>query len=279
MAAPERAAVPVKVRVGEVSTAAYAAVFGRLGLALELGWLPLLIMLAVDLVPGVVESFAPPPADVTGPPVRVTDIVGLVASILCLNAFAVRWYQALLLADARAVPRRLFIAAWTRFIAYTLLFSVPTIGPAIALAVSGASLGADDPASMLAGAGAVLSIVAALATMRLSLVWPAAADGAAMGWRDAWRRMRGNTLRLAATTLLVSLPIFVTVGFALILVLTAAHVKIDPLPPHPPLGVVLLIGVADTTLQFLLAALGAAILVEFYRRLVRDAPAERSGEQ
>ena len=101
----------------------------------------------------------------------------------------------------------------------------------------------------------------------------------AVGWRDAWRRMRGNTLRLAATTLLVSVPIFVAVGFALILVLTAAHVKIDPLPPHPPLGVVLLIGVVDTTLQFLLVALGAAILVEFYRRLVRDAPADRSRDQ
>jgi len=279
MAVPERAAAQVKVRVGEVATAAYAAVFGRLGLALELGWLPLLVMLAVEIVPGVVESFSPGPADATALPFTVEDLVEIVAALLCLNAFAVRWYQALLFSNGRALPRHLFAAAWARFIGYTVLFSMPTIGPAAALVISGAASAADDATRMLAGTAALLCIAVALGVLRLALVWPAAACGAPMGWRKAWRQMRGNTWRLAAVTLLVYVPVFVTVGFALSVILTAAHFNIEQLPSYPPLGLVLLGGVVDTMLQFLLTALGAAILAEFYRRLVPDAQADRSRDQ
>ncbi|HEX9490451.1 MAG TPA: hypothetical protein VF930_09205 [Stellaceae bacterium] len=279
MAVPERAPVQVKVRIGEVATAAYAAVFGRLGLALELGWLPLLIMLAVELVPGVVESFSPAPADATAPPFTVEDLVEILATLLCLSAFAVRWYQALLFSSGRARPRHLFAAAWARFIGYTALFSLPTTGPAAALVIFGALSAADDATRMLVGAAAALNIAAALGVLRLSLVWPAAAYGAPMGWREAWRQMRGNTWRLAAVALLVYVPVFVTVGFALSVILTAAHFDIEQLPSRPPLGLVLLGGVVYTVLQFLLMALGAAILAEFYRRLVLHAPADRSRDQ
>jgi hypothetical protein len=279
MAVPERAPAQVKVRVGEVATAAYATVFGRLGLALELGWLPLLIVLAVELVPGVVASFSPAPADATAPPFTVEDLAETLAALLCLSAFAVRWYQALLFASGRTRPRRLFAVAWARFIGYTALFSPPTIVPATALVVFGASSAADNATRLLAGAAAALIIAATLGVLRLSLVWPAAAYGAPMGWREAWRQMRGNTWRLAAVALLVYVPVFVTVGFALSVVLTAAGFNIEQLPPHPPLGLVLLGGVIDTVLQFLLMALGATILAEFYRRLVLDVPADRSRDQ
>jgi hypothetical protein len=279
MAVPERAAAPVKVRVGEVATAAYAAVFGRLGLALELGWLPLLIMLAVELVPGVVESFSAAPADATAPPFTVEDLVEIVAALFCLNAFAVRWYQAVLFAPGRALPRRLFAAAWARFIGYTVLFSLPTVGPAAALIISGAPSVAEDSARMLVGVAGLLSIATMLGVLRLSLAWPAAAYGAPLGWREAWRQMRGNTWRLAAATLLVYVPVFVTVGFVLSVILSAAHVNIEELPARPPLGLVLLGGVVYTVLMFLLIALWATVLAEFYRRLVLTAPAERSRDR
>src|SRR5689334_4023971 len=135
MASPERATAPVKIRVGEVAAVAYRLVLARRGLALDLGWLPLLVMLAVQLVPGVIESLRPAPADAASPVVRIEDIAGIVASLLCLNAFAVRWYQALLMPGAGTPPRRLFLVAWARFIFYTVVFSLPAVASAIGLAV------------------------------------------------------------------------------------------------------------------------------------------------
>lgn len=277
MALPERAAAQVKVQVGEVAAIAYGAVFRRLGFLLEIGWLPLLVLLAAQLVPGVVESLSPEPADATVPLVAVADLVQVVAALLCLNAFAVRWYQALLFSNGRALPRRLFIGAWLRFIGYTVLFSVPTAALAVALVIFGAA-SADDAARMLVAAAALLNLALTLGVLRLSLIWPAAAQGAPMGWREAWQRMRGNTWRLVAATLLVSAPLLVTVLFVLSVILAAAHVEPEQLS-HPPLGLVLLGGVVQTVLAFIFVALGATVLAEFHRRIVRNAPADRSGDQ
>jgi hypothetical protein len=278
MALPGHAAAQVKVRVGEVATIAYAAVFGRLGLALELGWLPLLIMLATELVPGVIESLTPAPADAAAPSFSITDVVQIVAGLLCLNAFAVRWYHALLFSNGRTLSRRLFVGAWARFIGYTLLFSLLTAGPTVAILVSGAPSAPDDPTRIVAGALAVLNIAISLGVLRLSLIWPAAAQGTPMGWREAWRQMRGNTWRLLAAGLVVYTPIFVTVLFVLGIILVAARVEPEQLS-HPTLGLVLLEGVVDNVLPFIFVALGAAVLVEFHRRIVRNAPADRSGDQ
>jgi hypothetical protein len=278
MAPPERATAPVKIRIGEVAATAYRLVFGRLGLALELGWLPLLVMLAAELAPDAIELLRPLPADAAAPPIRIADIIGIVAALLCLNAFAVRWYQALLqVAIAAAPPRRVFLVAWVRFILYTVIFSLPAAGSAIAFALTGASpTAADDASRLLVAAIALPSLVLALAVLRLSLVWPAAAQGFPMGWRAAWRAMRGNTWRLLAVMFVVYVPIFVTAAAALAIVLAAAHIEIEQAMAHPTLGVVLLQGVLDTLVRFIVIALGATVLVEFYRRLVLNAPAGRS---
>lgn len=275
MAVPERAASQVKVRVGEAVMAAYAAVFGRLGLALEVGWLPLLVMLAAALVPGIAEAFVPGLFSNVWPLFIAEIVVGL----LCLNAFSVRWYQAQLFPNARALPRRLFVALWMRFVGYTLLFSVPTAAPGVALFLAGASPDANDATRTLIAAVGVLGVATTLGVLRLALVWPAAAYGAPIGFREAWRRMHGNTWRLTATMLLVSVPLFITIAFALHLLLKAVNIELDALPSPPPLGLVLLMGVADTVWKFLLIALGAAVLAQFYRRLVRDMPVDRSKPQ
>src|SRR5258707_12333565 len=113
---------------------------------------------------------------------------------------------------------------------------------------------------MLGGAAAAVNIVAALGVLRLSLGWPAAAYGAPMGWREAWRQMRGNTWRLAAVALLVYVPVFVTVGFALSIIFTAAHFNIEQLSSHPPLGVVLLAGGGGPRRPFFFSAPRARVL-------------------
>ena len=279
MATPERATTPVKIPIGEVAAIAYRLVFGRLGLALALGWLPLLVMLAVELAPGLVETLRPPPTALAPLIVRSADIGVVVAALLCLNAFAVRWYESLLIPSVGALPRRLFLAAWARFILYTVVFSLPAAGLALGLAVTGASPTSGDQASRLLAAAMTLpSLVLTLAVLRLALLWPAAAQGFPLGWRQAWRAMHGNTWRLVAVMLVVYLPIFLSVGFTLGIVFTAAHVDVEQAAAHPTLGLVLLIGVIDTVLQFVFVALGATVFVEFYRRLVLNKPAGRSIE-
>ena len=277
MAPPESATAPVKIRVGEVAAIAYRMVFGRLGLALELGWLPLLVMLAAELVPDVIALLQPMPAD-AALAVRAANIAGIVAAMLCVNAFAVRWYQMLLqVASGGMPPRRLFLVAWARFILYTVVFSPPAVGPVMAFALTGGSpANADDASRLFAAAIALPSLALALVVLRLSLLWPAAAQGFPMHWGAAWRVMRGNTWRLVAVMLVVYVPIVATAGAALAILLGAAHIDIEQATANPTLGIVLLRGVLDTVVNFILIALGATVFVEFYRRLVLNAPGGRS---
>src|SRR5579872_3540642 len=116
MAALENEPPRIKVPVGEVAIAAYQTVFGRLGLVLDLGWLPLLLLLAARLGPGLLAGYFLPCGLGDRDGIGITDIVEAVAGLLCLNAFAVRWHQIMLLPRSQAVPRRLFVGAWLRFL-------------------------------------------------------------------------------------------------------------------------------------------------------------------
>src|SRR6185312_14103269 len=99
------------------------------------------------------------------------------------------------------------------------------------------------------------SLALALAVLRLSLVRPSEAQGFPVGWRAAWRAMRGNTWRLLAVMLIVYLPIFLTVGFAFGIVFHDAHLDVEQAGAYPTLSPVLLIGVIDIVVQFVLVAL------------------------
>ncbi|HEX7967433.1 MAG TPA: hypothetical protein VF502_04385 [Stellaceae bacterium] len=273
MAVPESQAARVKMPVSQVATAAYGAVFGRLGLLLELAWLPLLILLAVELVPGLVADYLWPTSPASAPGrLDVAELVETVAALLCLNAFAVRWYQATLSRGQRAPPRRLFVAAWVRFVGYGLVLYVPIMAPMTALSLWGKSSVGDEAMQLLTTAVAAVLIVALLAVARVSLVFPAVAYGAPTSLLAAWRQMRGNTWRLIAATLLVGAPVFIIVSLMLSGILGAANLKLDQLPQPPPLGLSLLSGVVEVVLNFLFIALGASITAEFYRRIVLDAP-------
>ena len=273
MVAPEREAARVKMPVGQVATAAYGAVFGRLGLFLDLAWLPLLILLAVELVPGLAAEYLWPTSPAPAPSrFGVGEFFETVAELLCLNAFAVRWYQAMLFRGQRAAPPRAFIAAWARFVGYGLALYLPIMASTAALSPWGKSSAGDDAAQMLVGAAASVIIIASLGVARVSLVFPAAAYGAPMGLSAAWRQMRGNTWRLIAATLLVCAPVFIIVSLMLSGILGAANLKLDQLPQPPPPGLFLLSGVVEVVLNFLFFALGASVTAEFYRRIVLDAP-------
>jgi hypothetical protein len=268
---------PVKIPVGEVVIAAYRSVFGRFGLALELGWLPLLVFLAGILVPDLALRYLVPPAAAAtsdAPPVfDIGDLGNLgeaAIGVFALSAFAVRWYQFMLFASPSALPFRLSLKAWLIFTGYGLAILALWTGLYLALAWPGFA-DVDEsvrPLATIVEAAAVAGLFIGLT--RLSLVFPAAAYGAPLGLAQAWQAMRGNVWRLIGINLLVAVPVVLTFSLMLSAVLAAAG--IDPTDPTVlatvPLGVILMSGVIQALTGFVVMALAASILSEFYRRVV-----------
>jgi hypothetical protein len=264
-----------KVPVDRVAAAAYRIVFGRLGRVLELAWLPMLVLLGVDLLPGLIGRYLSPgdpgAADLPG-----ANIAESVIATLCLSAFAVRWHHLVLAAD-RPLPLKRFMVVWARFLGYSLLFFLATAGAAagasaaldaISAFLDDQTLGGAVRQDVSAAVVAVVALVLSLVLVRCSLIFPAVVIGQPLGLVGAWRRMRGNTWRFIAAALLVTAPIMLLVAVILELILAGAHLQLPEALDNRPLGLSLLDGVLDVVLEFLFVALGATVLADFYRRLV-----------
>jgi len=256
----------VTVPIAEVAAEAYRAVFGRLGFLLDLAWLPLLIMLAAALLPGYLRfylgwnAFPHWNGDAVG--FNVEDLIQALAGLLCLNAFAVRWHQAMLFAGERSAPSGLFVGAWLRFLLYTLLLYLVSAGLVAALLLADA---ANAPA-YLAPLAILLSLLLWIGTVRCSLLFPAAAFGRPLGVVPAWRAMRGNAWRLLGCGFIACTPMLL----ALVLILSGvfAGLHLDQLSGPPPIGFFILRGVVETSANILIVALGASVLSAFYRRIM-----------
>jgi hypothetical protein len=270
-----RQELQVKVPVGPVVLAAWRAVFGRLGAVLELGWLPLLAMLAALLLPGLATRYLGTGESVSATTVMLDpgDLVDAAIAILCLNAFAVRWHQLMLFGGPLAVPRRQFGRAWARFTLYSLIAYGLFVGLILLIGL-GWRLpfgydGSDVSYLVEANVAAALTLAISLAITRLSLLLPAAARSDRLGLADAWRAMRGNTWRLLAASVLAVAPVVLLTSILFGRLLAAAHIgSLEALTQDPPLGVFLLNAVLEVVLRLLLVALGASILSDFYRRLM-----------
>jgi hypothetical protein len=270
----EPGATHIKVPVAAVVVAAWRAVFGRLGMVLELGWLALLLMLAALLLPVLALRYLAPAdfAAANGPGLAVGEaILDAAVALFALNAFAVRWQRLMLTGSGRTMPPRLFAGAWLRFILYSLAFYAAGIGFAAAVWYSGIAA-PDATGTLAASANAAAAAVAAallLAMARASLLFPAAALGVPLALGAAWRAMRGNTWRLLLASVAAALPIVLATGVLLGQLLAAVHLDAaDALSGDPPLGFVLLSGVMEVVLRLILMALGASILSDFYRRIL-----------
>lgn len=260
----------IKVPVAEVMVEAYRTVFGHLSLLLDLAWLPLLILLAATLLPGYLHLYQGLPGlpawsgDDYG--LSLENLVEAIAGLLCLSAFAVRWYQSLLF-DNRRAPEGVFVGAWLRVLAYTLLLYL--VAAVLLTAMLLADL--DGAPDYLAPAAGVATVAAWLAPVRCSLLFPAAAIGKPLSIAGAWRALGGNTWRLFATVLLVSVPAVFVV--AMILSAFFAGFQLDGIGDAPlPLGFFLLRGVLGSCADFLVVALGASVIAGFYRRLAANLP-------
>ena len=265
---------PVRIPVATVTVAAYRFVFTRLGLFLELAWLPLLLLLAVAIMPVWLPLLVAPGND-SAVLRLLPDVAQLVAGGLCLTAFAVRWHQMALFPGPEAASKPSWFKPWLRFLLYTLAFYLVNLAM-MAVVVQFSSGGGDvsEGEQVLVLSAALAMVFPVLLGMaRLSLLLPAAAYGQPLGLVNAWSLMHGNTWRLVACGLLAGLPLVLAVVVVLGAVFSALDLQLSDLQSGdaaltPPMGLFLLEGVIDTVVNFLIVALGASILVDVYRRLV-----------
>jgi hypothetical protein len=259
-------ATRVIVPVAEVAVEAYRIVFGRFGLLLDLAWLPLLILLAAALLPGYLHLYlgwAVIPSwrgDALG--FTVENLIESLVGLLCLNAFAVRWHQAVLFSGERGPPAGLFIGAWVRFLLYTLLLYLVSTGVLVALLVADV----ESAPAYLAPVASTLAMLLWVGMLRCSLLFPAAAFGKPLGIVAAWRSMRGNSWRLLGCGFVACAPLVVVM--VLIVAGVVAGFQIERFAPSPPLGFFILRGVVATCANFIIVALGATVLSIFYRRIM-----------
>ncbi len=87
---------------------AYRGVFGQLSLLLDIAWLPLLLLLAAAILPGYLHLYRGLAACRSGAAIgsasSLENVIEALIGLLCLTAFAVRWYQVTLFTGARAAP-------------------------------------------------------------------------------------------------------------------------------------------------------------------------------
>lgn len=256
---------PRKLTVGTMVRFAYRSVFGRLELIPELGWIVLLALLAVSIVPDLLI-----PGRHLGEQFRLDplDFAHAAVALLALSAFAVRWHQSILVGDPRRQPPALFFHGWARFLIYGCAVYA-MLGAIVAVAVL--MLGWSTPNQAVQGllllVAAAACWLALLATVRCALVFPAAACGKPIGIGESWHLMRGNVWRLIGASILATLPVKLA-AFGLMALLVATALPGGNSEVAPPLGVVILAGVIEAISDMLLAALGASLLSGFYRELV-----------
>ena len=256
----------VKVPVAEIMVEAYRGVFGQLNLLLETAWLPLLLLLAAAILPGYLHLYGGIAAwpswrgDRFG--ASLENSIEAVTGLFCLTAFAVRWYQVTLFGAAPTAPGAIFLAAWLRFLLYTVLLYL--IAGMLIFGLLFSDQG-DEPdiVGLIAG---IAMMAAWLAPVRCLLLFPAAASGKPLSIATAWRGLGGNTWRLFLTLMLVSIPVVFVAVMIVLAFFAGFHIDQSGDQP-PPLGFFLLGAVLGSCGNVLVVALGAAVIAGFYRRL------------
>jgi len=112
-----------------------------------------------------------------------------------------------------------------------------------------------------------LAVVAVLllAMARLSLLFPAAAAGRPVGIGGAWRATRGNGWRIVLCWLFATAPLLLGVQIVMGAVFSGFSIGGTA---AVPMGLFILRGLIGTVADFLIAALGAVVLSDVYRRLM-----------
>ncbi len=193
-----------RVPVGRTMRAAYAAVFGSLGLLVKAAILPFLlslVVLALALMAGANAFLS-----------FVLAIVGLVPYTL----FGVAWHRLTLLGPAAGAP--VVFPSWHRrhwrFIGYVMSMIGLSFLLTYFISVAGSGMVDDDaPGRVLLLILAVIAVGLALSymMMRVSFVFPAVAVDEDYGLANSWAHTRGQGFRLLATLFVTALPMLVAI--------------------------------------------------------------------
>ncbi|HKX08955.1 MAG TPA: hypothetical protein VJN67_12220 [Stellaceae bacterium] len=279
----------VKVPLWRTLREAIRQVLGDLKAVGRTGWRPFVIL----AIFGVISQFTL--VDRLGAPIGVGNLqppplfvlfgfVALLLQALCYNGFMVSWYRHILKASENVESGRGYWAAFWRLLGYYALFIVGFFVFIVILSFVGgvvfAVSGVIGGAGRLPGIHAVLvgaisiagAFFACLCFMRMSLVFPAAAYGRSLGFRLAWRRMRGNTWRLIIVLFLVTI-VWLVIEFVPSLMYNRAAMEAVlsgsmPQIAHLPAPVSIAISLVSQFALFLYFAICCSIVAAFYRELV-----------
>ena len=231
-----------KIDIAASVRGAYTLVMDNTRTAVELAWLPFAIIAGAEILELLLGA-----GGLLGR--ALGGLIAAIASALFVTTFFVRWNRFVLLGESISpglLPPGWGAAFWAG-IKIGLLIAVPTIVLGIIAA----------PLAVIAG------IALILASVRVSLVFPAASVERPISFRQAWDAVAGNYWRLFGCLVLCALP-FVIVQ-AILGAIGAAL----------PSVLALVFQIAGLAVQFAAIAVSASLLSDVYRGLEPAAPEQR----
>ena len=165
-------------------------------LAVALGWAPLALVLAAELVA----------AALGGRTLAGLLLMGLVRGLGMIafgSIFIVRWHRFVLRNETG--PGALFSPAWRMFVAAAVKLALLMLAGMLVIALILGLL----PIFIAAPLAAIGSLALLAASVRVGLVFPAAALERPISFRVSWDRLAGNGLRLFACAFLCYVPFLI----------------------------------------------------------------------
>ena len=182
-----------KIDIGASVRTAYSTVLENVRLAVDLAWLPFALLVIAEIV-----------ALVLGGGGRFGMMLAVMARGLGFAVFGtifiVRWHRFVLIGETASGD--LFPPGWGLFFIAAIKITLGVIVGMVIIALIGMVL----PGFLAMLIAAIGGIALAVASSRLSLVFPAAAIERPIGLRQAWELLAGNYWRLFACLLLCYLP-------------------------------------------------------------------------
>ena len=182
-----------QLQIGETARAAYAAAADNWRLALDLAWLPFVILALAEVIAlllgggGTIDE-------------ALSALVHGIGFIVLGSVFVVRWYRFLLLGETASAA--FLPPGWGGFVLTAI-----KVGLALLAGYAVLAFLVLLPPHFLTGLLAFLGVIAlGFAAARVSLVFPAAAVERPMTLRRGWDLLEGNYWRLIACLLLCSAP-------------------------------------------------------------------------
>jgi hypothetical protein len=241
MSYPSSPPLPYQIDiVGEVGRA-YQTVLDRAQLVVEMALLPYLIVLGIELFALLIPS-----AGVFGRLLAV--LLHAFGFLIFGSIFIVRWHRFVLLGES--VGAGLIPPGWSEFLIVGIKLAAVVFASWVVLVV----IALLPPHFVTGPLAAIGGVALALVSLRVSLIFPAAAIERPVGLRTAWDWIAGNFWRLFACALACYLP-FVVVQ--LVLGVIAAL--------FPPL-----IWIVFEALHLAVSFVGAAIVATLLSHLYRE---------